>query len=139
MPRLCKTSAEKPFEGWLPSARRAGIGQPAFVDGNMHLATVRWLPPQRGYQRKTPVVYINRGFLFPHRAAQYQNCCYFETASGDDVAPSAMILTSVSRLVLRFLRFSLRTHNWQRHTDFCFVQSQIHPNGYPCEHGNQAI
>jgi hypothetical protein len=29
--------------------------------------------------------------------------------------------------------------NEKRHTDFCFVLSDEHPTGYPCEHGNQAI
>lgn len=29
--------------------------------------------------------------------------------------------------------------NDKRHTDFCFVMSEEHPNGYPCKHGNQAI
>jgi hypothetical protein len=28
--------------------------------------------------------------------------------------------------------------NEKRHTDFCFVQSQSQPNGYPCKHGNEA-
>ena len=69
---LCKIFDGKPFEGWLPSARRAGIGQPAPHDGNIHLATMRWLPPQRGYQRKTPVVYINRGFYSRIATAHYQ-------------------------------------------------------------------
>jgi len=29
--------------------------------------------------------------------------------------------------------------NKKRHTDFCFLQSIAHPNGYPCQYGNSAM
>jgi len=29
--------------------------------------------------------------------------------------------------------------NEKRHTEFCFVQSVAHPNGYPCKYGNYAM
>jgi hypothetical protein len=72
------------------------------------------LPQQRGHQRKTPVVEINRGFysrLAPHTI---KNSGMEKPAFGDDAAPSAMILISVYRLMIIFLRFSLRSHILKR-------------------------
>lgn len=54
------------------------------------------------------------------------------------------------RGVERFAAGELRFYCWgrivyedmfnrKRHTDFCFLQSISHPNGYPCKYGNSAF
>jgi Transposase IS116/IS110/IS902 family len=72
-----------------------------FNDGNIHLATVRWLPQLEAANAK-PRLFRSTGVSIPASSPTLSK------PAAKSKPPSAMILSSVLRLMLRFLRFSLR-------------------------------